>query len=107
LNNFLPLISNIIILLFNSADIINFPVQAIPIEITALSFFWKKENRKLNKKYFSIYFTLGKSKTALTFVGKPSERFSNLYTRIILSFIKLTRNALKIKSNKILFLYFT
>ncbi len=42
-----------------------------------------------------IYFTLGKSKTALTFVGKPSERFSNLYTRIILSFIKLIRNALK------------
>ena len=40
----LPRISNITILLFTSADIINFPVQAIPIEIIALSFLCNDRN---------------------------------------------------------------
>jgi hypothetical protein len=46
-HQYLPRISNITILLLTSADIINRPVQAIPIAIILLSFFCKENiNRR-------------------------------------------------------------
>jgi hypothetical protein len=54
---------------------INLPVQAIPIAIISLSFLCKENN---NRRIYIFMVTLGKSIAALTLVGKPSARFSNL-----------------------------
>jgi hypothetical protein len=77
--NRLPLISRITILLLNSADIINFPVQAMPMAMTSLSFLYMiRTDQSMSKLHSRSITTFGKSSTALILVGKPSARFSNL-----------------------------
>ena len=63
--------------------------------ITLVSLLNQRQSGFYDEKTLSLLSTFGKSNAALALVGKPSARFSKRYTRMRLSLIKLTRNALE------------